>query len=547
MKTVLVLITCAGLVLSGPVSAQNAPRIALVPWATGLDSITDITFSHAGDPRLFVTDRHGEITIISDSMTVVERPFLDIGGLVLTAGHEQGLLGMAFDPDYTNNGFFYLNYISGTDAGTSIISRWQVSADPDSADVASEQVIYSWPQPYANHNGGDLLFGPDGYLYIPFGDGGDEGDPENHAQDLSDPFGDIVRLDVSDPDTTYTIPPTNPWISATDTLPEIWASGLRNPFRASFDRLNGDLWIGDVGQSAWEEVDHLTAGDNSGPNFGWHCYEGPAEYNTAGCEAQSEYVQPVTWHVNDGLFHEWSAIVAGYVYRGNQWPHLLGHFIYTDFRKPEFWSLYPDGNGGFVDQMLLEDTTKIFWTTFGENADGELFVGNRNQGEVFKIVDACPMDAPSLSFDGFTLTSSPSDSAYAWFLDGVEIPGANAASYAPTADGEYQVQAIFQGGCVLRSDTVSVIITGVAEAAESGLSLQPNPANEAVTITMQHLRATVTLRLVNAQGRVVYQERDQGAVPITLDLDDLAAGPYAVQLLSRLGEVRAARPLLVVH
>ena len=211
-------------------------------------------------------------------------PFLDIHTRV-NSGGEQGLLGLAFDPNYAESGFFYVYYIFGGGNGSSRISRFSVTANPDSAAEASEQVIYSWPQPYSNHNGGDIHFGPDGYLYIGLGDGGSGGDPEGYAQNMSDPLGDMIRIDVSDPDTTYTIPPTNPFAGLVgDTLPEIWASGLRNPFRWGFDALTGDLWIGDVGQNAFEEVDFWPAGAlyNSHPNFGWNCYEGFGAYCSTG-------------------------------------------------------------------------------------------------------------------------------------------------------------------------------------------------------------------------------------------------------------------------
>ena len=535
------------LALFGTVAAQNAPRIALVPWAVGLDTITDITYSHAGDTRLFVVKKQGMIEIITDSMTVAAAPFLDISDQVLTIGHEQGLLGLAFDPDYANNGFFYVNYIAGTGSGTSIISRWSVGMNPNIADAMSEQILYTVPQPYENHNGGDLAFGPDGYLYIPLGDGGDAGDPQGHAQNLMDPLGDVIRLDVSDPDTTYTIPASNPFVNAgTDTLPEIWASGLRNPFRFSFDRMEGDMWIGDVGQSSWEEVNYVEAGENDGPNFGWRCYEGPAPFNILNCEADSAYVLPVTAHINDGMFTEWCSVIGGYVYRGATWPHLYGQYIYTDYCKQQFWGLHEDGNGGFMDMMLLEDTNHTAWTTFGENAAGELFVGNETPGHVFKIVDACPMDAPTITFNGTTLLSSISDSTYMWFLNGFPIMGANGVSYIPGQDGDYYVQAIFENGCMLNSDTLSLVITGVNEMAVPLLSIQPNPAGSTATISWSQAELVGEVRLMDLQGRVIYRQNPT-ASRITMELDGLATGNYMIQLLSREGLVLTVQQLAVMN
>jgi glucose/arabinose dehydrogenase len=236
--------------------AQNPVQLKLNTWATGLTKPVDI--AHCGDSRLFVVRQAGVIRIVTDSNTVLPTPFLNIQNVVNDVNNEQGLLGLAFDPDYANNGFFYVHYTGGSGNGNSVVSRFTVSADSNIADAGSEVVLYTWPQPFSNHNGGDLDFGPDGNLYIALGDGGSGGDPLGNAQDLTDPLGDILRIHP-EPDSTYSIPLDNPWVNAGgDTLPEIWASGLRNPFRFGFDRLTGDIWIGDVGQNAWEEMHPTT-------------------------------------------------------------------------------------------------------------------------------------------------------------------------------------------------------------------------------------------------------------------------------------------------
>ena len=537
------------ILLGSATFAQNAPRIKLVPWATGLDTITDITYSHPGDStRLFVVMKQGMVKIVSDSMTVLAQPFLDISNQVLTAGHEQGLLGLAFDPNYADNGYFYVNYISGTGPGVTTISRFQVSNDADSADMASEQVIWSYPQPFENHNGGDLAFGPDGYLYIPLGDGGDAGDPQGHAQNLSDPLGDILRIDVNDMDTTYTIPDSNPWMNSMgDTLPEIWASGLRNPFRISFDRMGGDMWLGDVGQSSWEEVDYMEAGSDGGANFGWRCYEGPAEFNTIDCVDDSSYTQPVAAHINDGNFGEWCSVIGGYVYRGSMWPHLYGRYIYTDYCKSQFWSLRPEGDSSFVDEMLMQDTMMMAWTTFGENADGELFVGNEFPGDVYMIADRCPMEAPVIDFNGLTLSSTSSDSTYMWFLDNLMIPGATESTYVPMQNGNYFVQAIYTNGCILNSYTLAVIVTGVSDLVRPLLNIQPNPASDQVVLEWSNNDLVGEFRLLDMQGRRVRGERGPAASRIVVELDDLATGTYSVQLLSHDSVVLAVKQLAVVR
>lgn len=530
------------LLLGASMIAQNPTRIALVPWADNLPNVVDL--AHCGDFRLFAVQQNGVIRIITDSMTVLPTPFLDIHDSVLYEG-EQGLLGLAFDPDYAVNGCFYVNYVSATGGTHSRISRFRVSGDHNVADPASERILYTVQQPYVNHKGGDLDFGPDGLLYVGFGDGGDGGDPQNHAQTLSDPLGDMIRIDVSDPDTTYTIPPSNPFVNAgPDTLPEIWASGLRNPFRFGFDRLNGDLWIGDVGQSAWEEIDHRLPTDPAGANFGWHCYEGIAPYNTQDCQEQSAYVQPVIVHVNDGAQGQWCAIVGGRVYRGAQWPHLYGRYLYTDFCKGEYWSLRPTGADTWIDEPVLVDNPSG-GACIAENAEGELFTANLISGTVFKLIDRCPMDPPTISLTGAVFTSTPADS-YQWYFDNDLIDGATGQSYQPTLNGDYFVVADFGDGCVLRSDTLTLTNVGLSESTSVHLLLDPNPANEELTARWERSLAVRTLVIRDLQGRALR------VMPTTTDREridtrGLATGSYLLELCTADGRALAVERFSVVH
>lgn len=529
------------------VTAQNTPQVDLVPWADGLPGITDITHAHAGDDRLYVTLQPGMIHIVTDSMDVEATPFLDITDRVLSEGGEQGLLGLAFDPGYAENGFFYVNYIAGEGTGYTVISRFHAAGDVGDPD--SEEILFTWPQPFTNHNGGDLAFGPDGLLYIPLGDGGDAGDPLGNAQDLTDPLGDIIRLDVSDADTTYTIPMDNPYVDATgDTLPEIWASGLRNPYRLSFDRENGDLWLGDVGQSAWEEVDHVPAGTAGGLNFGWRCYEGTAPFNTTGCEAEEMYHQPAAVHINDGQGGEWCAIIGGHVYRGAQWPHLTGHYIYTDFCKPQIWGLMMMGEDDYMDHLLFEDTAMTGWQVIGDDAMGELFVGNGEPGEIWKIVDKCPMDAPDLTAEGDQLTvSMGADSTFHWYMDGQVIPDEHEASYTATQTGMYHVVAVYTNGCALSSDTVLVTITGIGEATLPQLNMRPNPALDHVFLDWARTADVELVRVVDTQGRTTHAIPTPTSTRTVIDVRSFANGHYTVQLLGRSGAVLAAQRLVVAH
>lgn len=527
-----------------PLRAQNPVELQLVPWANGLSQVVDL--AHAGDDRLFAARRQGLITIISDSMTVVSPPFLNITAAVNDQGGEQGLLGLAFDPDYANNGFFYVHYTAGTGNGISRISRWRVSSDPDSADTASEQVLYEWPQPFSNHNGGDLDFGPDGMLYVTFGDGGDAGDPLNNSQDLSDPLGDIIRIDVSDPDTTWTVPPDNPWVGLNnDTLPEIWASGLRNPYRFGFDRLTGDLWIGDVGQNAWEELDFWPAGDNSGPNFGWRCYEGEATYNTGGCQGMSNYEFPVSVHENVWTGGTWCSAIGGRVYRGTTYPRLVGRHIYTDYCAGEFWMITPDGQGGWVDELGLA-TGAQGYVVIAEDVNGELYTGNTSNGQVRKIVDRCPMDPPSITFDGAVLSSTAAND-YQWYLNGSPIGGATGQTWAPTSNGLYYVVGGFANNCDLRSDTITVLTIGFDEAsADAALRVYPQPADEELVVEWTPDAADQRWQLVDATGR----ELINGGWPadratVRIDVRAIAPGPAVLRLMDTEGRTRASRPVLI--
>ncbi len=524
------------------VSAQlNPVRIALQNWATGLSKPLWVT--HAGDDRLFVVQRQGIIKIIADSMQVLPTPFLNLTMVVNSTNSEQGLLGLVFDPGYADNGYFYVYYINGNGTGTSRISRFQVSADPNVADPTSEVILYTVPQPYWNHNGGCLQFGPDGYLYCGFGDGGSGNDPDGNGQNLGTALGSMIRIDVSQHDSTYAIPPDNPYVNTQDTLPEIWASGLRNPWRYSFDRLTGDMWIGDVGQNAWEEVNFWPAGDNSGPNFGWRCREGfvptPGVSQT-GCVASGPFVEPVAAfnHSTQG----WCSVIGGYVYRGPSYPRLYGKYIFTDYCTSDFITF---GENYALDTLL--SSTVNGTSAIGEDMAGELYVVDHEHGTVKKIVDACPMPAPVATYDGQVLSSTTANS-WQWLLDGVVVPGANEQSYVPDVNGTYQVRANFGGNCLLLSDTVEVSNTAIQEVGEFRPAIYPQPATSTIELRSDVTgKASYDLELVDALGRTVRTTTwPSQLASISIDLRGLADGTYVVR-----GQVEGtqhwARMIIVKH
>lgn len=354
------------------------PSIHLLPIASGLERPVAIT--HAGDTRLFIVEQSGKIRIVESSGILQAQPFLDISDLV-TGGNEQGLLGLAFHPDYKSNGFFYINY-TGKDNYTHI-SRFSVSDfDPDLADPASEFPVLSFAQPYSNHNGGDIKFGPDGYLYIATGDGGSGGDPQNNAQDTTRMLGKILRIDV-DNGNPYSIPETNPFAGNKPGLDEIWAFGLRNPWRISFDRITGDLWISDVGQNSYEEINFQPASSSGGENYGWRCYEGIHPYNTSDCLEAENYVLPVFEysHISTGG----CSVTGGFIYRGSKYPAMNGYYFFTDYCNDEIWSLH-NSTGTWINISHDRYSGNNF-STFGEDINGELYVAGIASGNIYAIQD----------------------------------------------------------------------------------------------------------------------------------------------------------------
>jgi glucose/arabinose dehydrogenase len=361
---------------SGPSLPQGeGARLQLI--TSGLSSPLYLASPPGDLSRLFVVEQTGGIRLIKDG-TLLPTPFLNISDRI-SAGGEQGLLGLAFYPDYATSGRFVVHYTDP--AGDTHLSVFQVSADPDVADAASEQVILTADQPYPNHNGGQILFGPDGFLYLGLGDGGAANDPEGRGQNLSELLGSILRLDVQS-GTSYTVPPDNPFVGQTGVLPEIWSYGLRNPWRFSFDRATGDLYIADVGQDRFEEVDVSPAagGAGRGLNYGWSIMEGLHCLSGSGCD-QSGLTLPDFEYGHD----QGCSITGGYVYRGSAIPALQGLYFYGDYCQGWVRS-FRHGTGGVTevtDWPKLRPGGSVL--SFGEDAAGELYVLSASGG-VFKLV-----------------------------------------------------------------------------------------------------------------------------------------------------------------
>lgn len=340
----------------------------------GLNTPVSIANASDGSGRLFVVEKAGRIRIVRNGQ-LVERPFLDITSRVRSSGYEQGLLGLAFDPAYRQNGRFYVNYIDLS--GNTIIARYTVSGDPDLADPVTESVVLHVNQPYENHNGGEVAFGPDGYLYLGLGDGGSGGDPHGNGQNLNTLLGKILRIDVSGA-SDYMVPPSNPFVGQAGKRGEIWAYGLRNPWRFAFDRLTGDLYIGDVGQNLWEEIDFQAAGAAGGVNYGWNAMEGMHCY-TAGCQP-SLYTLPVAEYSHaDGR----CSVTGGYVYRGVAQPALYGAYFFADFCNGQTWALQRVGDAWQATPLVRAGVTL---SSFGEDEAGEVYVAGHGSGKLYRLV-----------------------------------------------------------------------------------------------------------------------------------------------------------------
>ena len=390
MLPALLLIT--GHLSSAAAADPDTLTLSLNVFASGYSNPIFITHAPGDSTRLFVVERSGRIMIIRNGSQVT-RPFLNITSRVLTGG-ERGLLGMAFHPNFPDSNYLYVNYV-----GDSLfndytrISRFTVSSDPDSAIAASELVLIAIYQPQTNHNGGMIAFGPDSMLYIGMGDGGGGGDPLEDAQDPQEMLGKMLRLDV-DNAPTY-IPADNPFVGNPSVLDQIWAIGVRNPFRWSFDRLTGDMWIADVGQNAYEEIDFEAASVTGGLNYGWdnlegfHCYEPSSNCDSVGMTFP---IYEYTHNSNR------CSITGGYNYRGCAIPDLDGWYLYGDYCTGEVWRLKRNPDNSVIGPTRLFDLSNFNLVSFGEDYYGELYVAELNSGNIRKLVhdgavaDYCTID-----------------------------------------------------------------------------------------------------------------------------------------------------------
>jgi len=380
------LLTLCG--LAAGVAPAQFPTLELVPFLTGFPQpITHINHAGDGSGRLFIVGQPGRIRIFKEG-ALLDTPFLDITSQVLSGG-ERGLLSIAFSPNYLTNGYFYVYYTGRLPAvsnGDIVISRFRVSEDPDVADPSSETVLMTIPHfQLSNHNGGQLAFSPqDGYLYIGTGDGGGAGDTLCNAQRTDSLLGKMLRIEVDSAE-TYTIPPDNPFVGVEGYSPEIWALGMRNPWRFSFDRGTWDLYIADVGQNVWEEIDYQPAFSPGGQNYGWNIVEGPSCFSTTQCRPapyacdDPTLILPIAWYRHVGGD---CSVTGGFVYRGAMYPSMDGVYFYGDYCTGRIWGTRYNVETGAWDTAELLDSVLLI-STFGEDELGNIYVADHGRGDIY--------------------------------------------------------------------------------------------------------------------------------------------------------------------
>lgn len=547
--------------LTAFLSAQ--PSLSFIDVATGFTQPTDIVSAEDGSNRLFITEKTGRIRVIDlTTNNVLAGNYMNLSSTILT-NSERGLLGLAFHPDFATNGFLYVNYVSngtGTPSpGQTVISRFQAtSASATSVDIDTETVLLTITQPFANHNAGDIAFGPDGYLYIPTGDGGSGGDPDDNGQDPQSLLAKMLRIDVdnTDPGLEYAIPDDNPFAGSSVVRNEIFSLGLRNPWRIAFDRQTGDLWIGDVGQGQREEVDFIAAGNAGGQNFGWDCREGAIAYSGSSsilCGNGSVYTEPIFDydHGNTGG----QSLTGGFVYRGTQGDDLLGWYICADFSSNRFF-LLPPGASGSASLVRQTGTGISGPSTFGEDEEGNLYVAELFSGTISRIVSLLSLPA---EVTNWTATPSDKDVLLRWTTQSED----NTASFRLERSQDGEVFSSIKTMAAAGNSTSALDYDYLDETPPLGQvfyrlvrvdldgtehllpirrvffrnqaigepTVSPNPTNGDLVISIPELQVNgpVSLRLISSDGRVVYTRHrllEAGPHNLSHILPELPTGIY---------------------
>lgn len=500
----------------------------------------------AGDERLFVVEQVGRISILYTDGTKENTPFLDISSQV-NSGGEKGLLGLAFAPDYCTSGRFYVNYtFSESGQLKTRISRFSVNPDnKNDALEDSEESLIEFDQPYSNHNGGQVEFGPDGYLYIAAGDGGAGGDPENNAQNITRWLGKLLRINVST-ETGYAIPDDNPFASDDSGRDEIWSFGLRNPWKFAFDQETGDLYIGDVGQNAVEEVDFQAAGSAGGANFGWRCYEGTSSYELSECTGIVDFVDPVFEYSQASSGR--CSVTGGRVYRGKSFENIIGKYILTDLCSGEYWILWQEDEQW---QNFYGESLSGGLVAFGSDVWGEMYAVRNGNGEIYRVLETSGTLLDHIILEGNNiLKSNLAGEEYAWYLNGELIEGENTQTLSFSENGAYYVVITSETGCEITTNPIIVTNTGLADnKAVKFFKTYPNPASEILNIDVETnlpLSERLQLDIFTVDGKKVMGIKAQTNNTFSpLNIGKLNPGLYFIYCKNENGEVIATRKLIV--
>jgi len=520
------------------------PVVSFNSFITGLTAPVDIINAKDGTNRLFIVQQNGIVRTYSGG-ALLPAPFLDMSSLVLFSG-ERGLLSVAFHPQYAANRYLFAYY--NNTAGDGELAQFRtLSADPNTVDLSSRKIMLTVPKPYDNHNGCKLNFGPDGNLYFATGDGGSGGDPQNHAQDLTSPLGKMMRINV-DGFTTgpnyYTVPADNPFIATAGALPEIYALGLRNPWRWNFDRQTGDMWIADVGQGAWEEVNMVPAGTGSGLNYGWRCYEGTHDYDLSLCGATpaTGKTYPFFEYPHNALGGY--AVTGGLVYRGTEFPALQGYYICADYVNPNGWLIKKTGANTY---SITEQTNfPAHISSFGDAEDGTLYAVSLD-GSIFKVNVAGALAINLLHFTGIVANGQDqlnwqavNDGSLAKFeiersADGTAFStigtvyknntGADDYSFATgtlNTERYYRLKIISNTGSMQYSATIH--LNGQANMV---VVINNGPGQ----LQLQTSVALKKLWLINTAGQQVLQTENISSGTYTLQTGKLSPGIYYLQYI----------------
>jgi glucose/arabinose dehydrogenase len=535
--------------LSQPV---GTPVLSFTSFTSGLSAPVDIVNAGDGTNRLFIVQRGGAVRIHNGS-SLLATPFINLQDSIISGG-EQGLLSMAFHPDYETNRYFFVWYTDPQ--GDLTLARYQTTfANPNIADQQSEVILLEIPKPgnpyFNNHNGGKILFGPDGYLYVSIGDGGSGGDPFNNAQNGNSLLGKMLRLNVNNFTTPpyYSIPPDNPYVSDPNVRDEIWALGLRNPWRWSFDRQTGDVWIADVGQGANEEV-NFRAAANTGPiNYGWRCYEGDAAYNTSGCGPAANYVFPIFDYPHNGTTGGFS-VTGGNVYRGPTYPLLTGWYIMADYISGNVWKIYPNGTGGW--NVFMQTGLPGNIAGFGEAENGTLYAVGLGNGTIYRVEANSAIPVKLSLFNGewkdntamlswrtefeqdvnrfeIQYSNTGTDFATVGTVEATNNANGNTYSFShtPALPGKtfYRLAMIDNDGTVEYSRIVNLTNAGIIKTL-----IYPTIVENGI-LNIEIAEPVESVQLVSMVGMTVYKQkfsRQNGK--IVLQLSSIEAGTYVLQV-----------------